>query len=690
MRSVSLDAAPRVCDWLDLSRDGTVVVRTGRVEIGQGILTALVQLASAALAVDPGRIEIVSGRTQETPDEGYTAGSTSVARSGVAIEAACATCLAHFRAHLSQRLGIGAEAIRFVDGAVQGPSVPPGTTIWTLARAVGLDVPVDDEAGTPGAPAQPSVHRIDLPAKLSGGAFIQDIRTEGMLHGQVLRPPRLGASPELDGLHAAERDGLVVDGGFVAMVDPDPPALARRHARLASRLRWTGGQAVSAGGLAPENLRDLPGETVTTGEDVAPDPSDTTVTATYRRPYLLHGSIGCVTALARWNDEGRLEVISQTQGPYPLRRALAGLFGLDPASVTVTHAQGAGCYGHNGADDVAAEAALIARHHPGRTVRVSWTRADELSAAPLAPAGEVAITARLGSDGYPRHLCLDVVSSPHVRRPGSGQAGALLAELYRDRLDALPLPAEAPESVGWGALRNAQPAYAVPWLATLRLVNPPGLRTSAMRGLGAHLNVFAIESFIDELALRIAADPLHYRLAMLPDPRARAVLTRVADAAGWSRRPAGGAGHGLGLAYARYKNTEAHAAIVAEVEVDERVIVKNVWCCVDAGRVAHADGLRNQVEGGIIQSASWALFEEVRLTADGTLPREWCDYPIMRFPDVPQINVDVVASPGLEPLGAGEVAAGPATAAIANAVAHALRTRLRQLPFTRERLLAAL
>lgn len=690
MRSASLDAAPLVSDWLDLSKDGQVVVRTGRVEIGQGILTALVQLVAGALAVDPGRIVVRSGRTDETPDEGYTAGSTSVARSGLALEAACGTCLAMFRAHLSQRLGIGAGDLRFEDGSVEGPRIPPGTTIWSLARSVGLEFPVEEVAASPSDPGGASVPRIDLPAKLGGGAFIQDIRVDGMLHARVLRPPRLGASPDVDALDGADRASLAVDGGFVAVVDDDPLMLERRYRRLSSRLLWTGGQPIPEDGLDPAALRHLPCETLSSGDAERAGNTGEEVFATYRRPYLLHGSIGCVTALACWRDEASLEVVSQTQGPYPLRRALAGLLGLDVAAISVIHAQGAGCYGHNGADDVAAEAAMVARHYPGRTVRVGWSRADELSAAPLAPAGEATIRARLGSDGFPTHLGLDIVSPPHVRRPGSGPAGPLLAQLYRDRASVMPAPAEAPEAVGWGALRNARPAYDVPSRATLRLVNPPGLRTSAMRGLGAHLNVFAIESFVDELALRKGQDPLEYRLAMLSDQRAKAVLRRVAEMAGWRRRPPGGSGDGWGIAFGRYKNTEAYAAMVAHVEIDGAVRLRTVWCCVDAGRVAHPDGLRNQVEGGIVQSASWALCEEVRLTGDGTLPRSWGDYPILRFPDAPRLNVEVLASPDPLPLGAGEVAAGPTTAAIANAVGHALGTRVRELPFTRERLVAAL
>ena len=344
-----------------------------------------------------------------------------------------------------------------------------------------------------------------------------------------------------------------------------------------------------------------------------------------------------------------------------------------------------------GADDVAADAALVARHFPGRTVRVSWSRAEEFASSPLASAGEVIISAAVGEDGRPATMTLDIVSATHARRPGTAPTGTLLGELHRSEAQSLPEPFEVPEMHGWGGLRNAISPYAIASQnARLRLVDPPGLRTSAMRGLGTHTNVLAIESFIDELALRADADPLDYRLSILEEQRARDVLVRVAEQAAWTDRPQTGTGEGWGIAYSRYKNRAAYVAMVAHVTVEETVRLNKIWCCADSGRIINMDGLRNQIEGGIIQSASWALFEEVRLTDEGTLPQHWDDYPIMRFPDIPEIVLDIVDTPDTVPLGAGEVAVGPTTAAISNAVAHALGVRLRTLPFSREKIMTAL
>lgn len=693
MMSPSLKAAPRVADWLDLSVDGVVTIRTGKVEIGQGILTALVQVAAEALTVAPDRISILSVRTGVSQNEGYTAGSMSVPHSATAMEAACLTCVHRFRAAVAKMAGVAEAEVTVRDGRFSAPGLAEEATLWTLAAGIGLDVDVEaTDAAPPRNRAWSSLARIDLPGKIAGRGLIHDISVPGMLHGRVLRPPRLGAMPDLSTLDPAERDALVTEGGFVAVVDADPLAVSRRAERLAPRIGWSGGVTLSPDALRPEAMRGLPAQSIEIGERPAAEPASGKVhTARYQRPYLMHGSIGCVTALARWDEGPHLSVTSQTQGPYPLRDALAAFLGLAPEAVTVTHAAGAGCYGHNGADDVAADAALIAKHRPGHTVRVSWTRAEELASAPLAPAGEVEIGATLDADGSPLSLSLDILSATHARRPGTAPHGTLLAELHAKGTLSLTDPIELPGMFGFGGLRNAMPPYAVPVRhARLNLVDPPGLRTSAMRGLGTHVNVFAIEGFIDELAGMAGTDPLDYRLALLEDPRARAVLMRVSDMAGWTDRRVDGPGEGWGLAYSRYKDNAAYVACIAKVQVGETVQVERIWCAADAGRVVNMDGLRNQIEGGIVQSASWALFEEVSLTESGTLPTSWADYPILRFEDLPETSLEIIASGDPEPLGAGEVAVGPTTAAIANAASNALDVRIRRLPLSRDRVMEAM
>jgi len=692
MKSPSLAAAPLVADWLDLTEPDKVIVRTGKVELGQGILTALAQVASTSLGVDPACVTVVSGVTGVTPNEGYTAGSLSVPHSATALEAACDTCVSRFREHIAKRHGVNPGEIDLAAGRFTGPGIPDAATLWSVAADIGLDFEVADNAAKPPQNSQPpSLPRTDLPQKIAGGGMIQDIAVENMLHARVLHPPCLGARVDTSSLSEKDRSDIVVEGSFVAVVGDDLLSATRKAERLAARLEWTGGTEITQSMLNAETLRDLPHKVIEHGEEPPEAQGLEEVVAVYRRPYLMHASIGCVTALARWNNGDELHVISQSQGPYQLRDALAVLFGLNPASVSVTHAPGAGCYGHNGADDVAADAALVARHFPGRTVRVSWSRGEEFASSPLASAADAIISAKVGADGRPVSMTLDIASATHARRPGTAPAGTLLGELHRSEAQSLPEPIEVPEMHGWGGLRNAISPYAIASQnARLRLVDPPGLRTSAMRGLGTHINVLTIESFIDELASRAGADPLDYRLSILEDARARDVLVRVAETAAWAERPEAGTGDGWGIAYSRYKNRAAYVAMVAHVTVEETVRLNKVWCCADSGRIINMDGLRNQIEGGIIQSASWALFEEVRLTDEGTLPQHWDDYPIMRFPDIPEIHLDIVDTPDPVPLGAGEVSVGPTTAAISNAVAHALGVRLRTLPFSREKIMTAL
>jgi len=423
MISPSLSNASRVADWLDLSEHGSVVVRTGKVELGQGILTVIAQVAGAILGVGPETIRVISGVTGETPNESYTAGSLSVSHSATAVEAACYTCVYVFCQHIARQSGIDPDKVDIVDGRFSGAGIMGAPTLWSIAREVGLDLEINGGHVRPLRRASVrALSRIDFAGKMAGGGMIQDITADDMLHARILRPPRPGARPQLGALSRSDHQGLVVEGAFVALVDDDPIALDRKTQRLARRLNWTGGLQLESGMLAIEALRDLPQVCVEHGENFTENTVLEEVRRLYQRPYLMHASIGCVTALARWKD-GYLSVISQTQGPYQLRDALAVMLDLDKSAVTVRHAPGAGCYGHNGADDVAADAALIARHFPRRTVRVAWTRAEEFASAPVSTAGELTISTRLDDTGRPISMKFDILCSTHARRPGTAAKG---------------------------------------------------------------------------------------------------------------------------------------------------------------------------------------------------------------------------------------------------------------------------
>jgi CO/xanthine dehydrogenase Mo-binding subunit len=383
-------------------------------------------------------------------------------------------------------------------------------------------------------------------------------------------------------------------------------------------------------------------------------------------------------------------VWSHTQGVYPLKAALARTLKLDPAHISVKHAQGPGCYGHNGADDAAADAAVIAMRRPGVPVRVRWRREEEFGFEPVSPAMVTTVRAILDADGRPVDWTTEIWSGRHSSRPGGG-GNLLAAEALPDPPPAPP-PADPPESNGGGGTRNGEPLYAFPAKRIVHhLVAETPVRTSSLRGLGATINVFAIESAMDELAERAGMDPVEYRLSVLTDPRAKAVVARTAGMADWRPGLPSGTGKGRGIGFAMYKNRAAYAAVVAEVEVEEAVRVTKIWCASDAGLVINPDGALNQLEGGIVQGISWALKEGVRLDGAGISSRDWESYPVVRFSEVPEVFCELVEpTADLPPLGIGEASGGPTVAAIANAVAHALGARLYDLPLNRERIMAAL
>ena len=547
-----------------------------------------------------------------------------------------------------------------------------------------------------------SAPRIDLPDKVTGRPrFLHDQVLPGMLFGRVVRPPAPAAT--LDGVGQADLPAGVVqvrDGSFLGVIaGTDRVALAAAQ-QLAQAARWTVRESLPdeddlKGFLLSQPTEDQP--VVRRQDAEAAAQAGRTLAAEYTRPFIAHGSMAPSCAIARW-EGGQVSVWTHSQGPFPLRRALATGLGLDPAQVTVRHVEGAGVYGHNASDDAAADAVLLARAVPGRPVRVLWSRPDELSWGPLGPAMLARLSAGLDSGGRIRTWRQDVWSNGFVGRPGTGGEPRLLALSHLAGGTPISAALDGVPSGAMGATRNAVPGYDIPHLEVTRhrLLTMP-LRTSSLRSLGAFLNVFAIESFMDELAAAAGADPVAFRLAHLSDPRARRVIEEAAAMSGWAARAGGGRGEesrdegtGFGLAFARYKGTSGYCAAVAEVAADTSISLRRLWLAVDVGRVINPDGVINQVEGGAIQSASWALRERVRFDRTRITSVTWESYPILRFTEVPEVAVRIVAAPGEPETGAGELAQGPVAGAIGNAVADAIGVRVRDLPLTTEQVIRAI
>jgi len=642
---------------LQFDDEGAVLVRTGKVELGQGILTVLTQIAAHELGIAPERVRVLAADTLHGPDEGVTSGSNSVHDAGAALRQACA------------------EA---------------------RERASGLR-----DAAAASAVVGQSLPRIDLPAKLAGRpCYIHDLSPTGLLHGRVLHPPRPDSRVlEVDMVAVDGVPGLigaVRDGQLLGVLCDSSAQADRAIGLLAGAVRWQAAMPWTDERDSLERLQQLPLKTQVVAERGrrAEGGVARTLTARYSKPWIAHASIGTSCALARWDDERpgaiRLQVWSHSQGLFNLRRDLALAFGIEPDSVRVQHVQGAGCYGHNGADDVAFDAAWLARRVPGRPVRVLWSRADELTRSPLGPAMVVALQADLDDRGQVLHWRHQVWSTGHSQRPGRSATPALLGCWQIEHAFAQPPAINMPLSSGGGAERNAIPGYDLPaWQVLNHQVSGPLPRSSALRSLGALANVFAAESFVDEIAVATGEDPLAWRRRHLAhDPRARAVLELATGAAGWGGRSGGeGVGHGIG--FARYKSTGAWCAVVAEVEAGASLRVRRLTIAVDVGLAINPDGVRAQIEGGAIQATSWALKEAVRFDADGITSDAWERYPILRFAEVPAVDVHIVRSDAPS-LGAGEASLGPTAAAIANALFDALHVRVRDLPLTAERIVAAM
>jgi CO/xanthine dehydrogenase Mo-binding subunit len=693
--SPSLQNNPRLAGWLTFDAAGRVLVRSGKVELGQGVLTALAQIVADELDVDPARVEMVATSTDASPDESYTAGSLSVQHSGMALRTVCAQVRALALAAAAEHLQVPAGTRTVADGEF---CTPDGrrTSYGDLALDLDRDVA---PGGTPKGAADHAVvgrsmPRLDLPDKVAGRPrFIHDLCPVGMLHGRVLRPPSRGAVlVSVDETAARSVPGVVAvvrDGSFLGVLAEREENALRALAALRAGSVWQ-----QQDSLPPE--RDLTEFLVSapTDETVLSDtvddgpPAARSVRARFSRPYLAHASIAPSCGLAVW-DGGRLSVWSHSQGVYQLRTAIARLQGLAPADVVVQHVEGAGCYGHNAADDAAYDAVLLSRAVPGRPVRVVWTREDELSWGPLGPAMVVDIAVDLDECGGVQRWQHDVWSNGHASRPGPAGNPLLAATHVEDPVPPLPA-SDPPLQNGGGSGRNAVPLYDLPrqLVRTHRLQTMP-LRTSALRALGAHLNVYAIESVVDELAVLAGVDPVEYRLGMLADDRARAVLQTAAERAGWGSGNQG-PDVGLGVGLARYKNRGAWCAVVAEVEAEASVRVRRLTIAVDVGLVVNPDGVVNQIEGGALQALSWTTKEQVHFDARTVTSRTWEEYPILTFSEAPPVDVVLLDRPEQASLGAGEASIGPTAAAIGNALFAATGLRVRTLPLTAANVVAAM
>lgn len=692
----SLATAPYLDSWIRIDADGSITAFTGKAELGQGFKTAFQQLAAEELDVAFASVKVVTADTKLTANEGYTSGSHSTQDSGTAIQNAAAQVRELLIAEAARRFVLPAENLRTENGAV----IAPDGRRFGYGDLVAADM-LHVQAQAQSKLKDPATYRVigqplprvDIPAKVTGGAaYVQDMRLPGMVHARIVRPPSYGAQlTECDTAAVEKLPGivkLVRDGNFLAVVaKKEFQAIKAMHA-LSAAAKWQETPSLPKQDDLLRVLTRLPSQDKTIFQQGNPSVvGQKTLEATYTRPYQSHGSIGPSCAVAQFTD-GLMTLWTHTQGVYPDRQGIAEMLRMAPQNVRCIHVEGSGCYGHNGADDAAADAALIARAMPGTPVRVQWMREQEHSWEPFGPAMVTKLRASLDSNGAIVDWNFEVWSNTHSMRPGG--AGAMLAAQHMAQPFAVPEAKPIPLPEGGGD-RNAIPIYTFPNAQVVHHFIPDmPVRISAMRSLGAYHNVFSIESFMDELAQAAGADPVEFRLKHLDDPRGREVIERAAQGFGWRKGQLPPGDRGFGFAFARYKNLAAYCAVASEVEVNRETgrprLVRAV-AAVDAGQVVNPDGLINQIEGAIVQSMSWTLYEAVTFNETRITSIDWQTYPILRFNAVPDsITVHIVDRPGKPFLGSGETGQGPAAASIANAIANATGKRLRNLPLTRKKI----
>lgn len=697
-----LGKAPMLDSWLLIDPEGRVTIFTGKVELGQGILTALAQIAAEELDLPHSALGIVSGDTRRTPDEQYTAGSQSIEHGGTALRYACAEARAVLIEKASIRLDVPPEQLKVAKGTVISPSgakISYGDLAKDGLLHRSATARVEPKPATNYTIVGQPAPRIDIPAKATGGSvYVQDLRLPGMVFGRIVRPP--GPSDRLVDVDvtAVERMpgvlSVVRDGSFLGVVAVREEQAIEAREALRKVAKWRSEADLPEADRISHWLRDQPADESVVHEKKSETklPIVRRVAATYTKSYTAHGSIGPSCAVAEMKD-GRLRVWSHTQGVYPLRRDLATVMEMDPGAVVISHVEGAGCYGHNGADDVALDAALLARAVPGRAVKVQWMRDDEFAWEPFGSAMVMKLSAGLTADGSVAEWQHEVWSNTHNARPGAPGGVNLLAAWHLAKPHH-PAPVRPIPQPAGGADRNEVPLYDFPNCRIIQhLVTEMPMRTSALRSLGAYGNVFAIESFMDELAAIAGADPVEFRLRYLKEPRARAVIESAAARGGWEKGFKTDGRRGRGFGFAKYKNLSCCVACVADAIVDRKtgeVAISRIVSAADAGQIINPKGLEMQIEGGILQSVSWTLKETIQFDQRKVTSRDWISYPIIRFPEVPKVEVHLIGRPEAKPLGAGEASQGPTVAAIANAVSNALGHRVRDLPLTPDRILSML
>ncbi len=703
LRPAKSVAKEAVDSWLTISPDNRVTIFCGKVDLGTGARTALAQLAADELDVSFDRIEMVMGDTATTPDQWLTAGNLTIFQGGSELRRAAASARRALVERAAARLGVPAGDLTVEDGVVHVKGDPARAVRYGELIGDGLKLEVDAKIALKKAPDYKvigkSIPRVDIPGKVTAEfTYVHDVRVPGMLHARVIRPDEHGARiASVDDAAARQVDGFVQTvrkGDFLAVVARNEWAAIK--AARAVRVSWTAGTGLPDQATVFDTWRQRP----VAKEEVTQNAGDAAAAlgasakrlkATYDFAVQTHATIGPSCAVADFQD-GKLTVWTSSQATHSMQHELAAITGLSRDAIRLVFIEGAGCYGRNGTEDAAADAALTSML-TGKPVRVQWSRADETARAPKSPPRTMDLEAGLDAQGNVVAWTGDFyIALNHI-----AAFKPLDFPLLAATETGIPRPGNW---VGFLFQNSGQP-YQFPNIrVNTRHIAEAFFRSSHLRSPGRIENSFANEAFMDELAAAAKADPAEFRLRYLKDPRAIDVVQAAMKLAGWQARPgpnpnAGSDSvvQGRGIAYLRYNNAITYVAAVAEVEVDKRsgeIRVTRVCASHDCGEMVNPDGVANQVEGGVLQTVSRTLLETVTWDRTAVKSVDWETYPIMRFPAAPKVEIALIDRPGTVAWGAGEPTACAIPPAIANAVFDATGARLRSVPFTPEKVKAAL
>ncbi len=711
---VSLQHSPELDDWIQFRIDGVIDVFTGKVELGQGITTALTQVVAEELDADMAQIRIHTADTARPPNEGTTAGSMSLEMSGGALRQAAAEVRYHLLTLAAEEWDVPWTELQVHAGQIRHAASGRQMSYWQLlagqpleVQASGVVAPKSHEQYT--LVGQP-VTRIDIERKVRGQpSFLHDMDLPGMLHGRIIRGPYANArlvavdTGRLAPWHDSVQ--MVRDGDFLAVLSEREDWAIRAAAALQAHCQWTTDTRLPTQEHLFALMQQSPSQDFLVRDGLPVDdpipPLDhkipeRTLHGRFGRPYHMHAALGPSCGMAQYTD-GTLTVWSHSQGVFQLREAIAQALDLPWDRVRVIHREGPGCYGHNGADDAAFDACLLALKVPARPVRVQWSRRDEFLYEPYGTAMVIAVTARLDTNAQVDYWRQDIWSHTHMGRPAAAADGeATLLAAWQRAAPRTPPRSRPSQGRHVGLHRNGTPQYRIRDAVTVKRFLPNALlRVSSMRSLGAYANLFAIESMMDELAQQVGQDPATFRLQHLDDPRGQAVIRQLVTRMNWyNRHQTSSVPHrGWGLAYGRYKHLQAYVAVGVILTVDPvcgHIHLEQAFIAADAGHIVNPDGLSAQLEGSFMQAASWTLWEEVCFDERGVTSTDWDTYPILRATQVPPIHVDLIRRDGYPVMGAGEAAICPVPAALANAIRDAIGVRLYDIPFTPDRVVRAL